>query len=102
MDRERERKILEKLDHDGYVKVSELSRSLGCTEVTLRRDLKHLDERGLLRRIHGGAVRIGSNFVRNNVKEALYRKLHERRSSLMMLPPACIWLLPSQQSRRKR
>ena len=66
MDRERERKILEKLDHDGYVKVSELSRSLGCTEVTLRRDLKHLDERGLLRRIHGGAVRIGSNFVRNN------------------------------------
>ena len=76
MDRERERKILEKLDHDGYVKVSELSRSLGCTEVTLRRDLKHLDERGLLRRIHGGAVRIGSNFVRNNVKEALYRKLH--------------------------
>ena len=47
MDRERERKILEKLDHDGYVKVSELSRSLGCTEVTLRRDLKHLDERGL-------------------------------------------------------
>lgn len=78
MDRERERKILEKLDHDGYVKVSELSRSLGCTEVTLRRDLKHLDERGLLRRIHGGAVRIGSNFVRNNVKEALYRKLHEK------------------------
>ena len=78
MDRERERKILEKLDHDGYVKVSELSRFLGCTEVTLRRDLKNLDERGLLRRIHGGAVRIGSNFVHNNVKEALYQRLHEK------------------------
>ena len=54
MDRDREQKILEKLDQDGYVKVSELSRVLNCTEVTLRRDLKNLDQRGLLKRYMAG------------------------------------------------
>lgn len=78
MDRERERKLLERLDRDGYIKVSELGKELHCTEVTLRRDLKKLDERGLLKRVHGGAVKIGNNFVHNSVKEALYQKLYEK------------------------
>lgn len=71
-------KNIEKLDQDGYVKVSELSRVLNCTEVTLRRDLKNLDQRGLLKKVHGGAVKIGNNFVHNNVKEAFYQKLYEK------------------------
>lgn len=78
MDSERERKILEKLDQEGYVKTGELSRELACAEITLRRDLKNLDQRGLLKRIHGGAVKIGNNFVHNSVKEALYRNLYEK------------------------
>lgn len=78
MDGERERKILEKLDRDGYVKTGELSKELSCAEITLRRDLNDLDRRGLLKRIHGGAVKTGSNFVHNNVKEALYRNLYEK------------------------
>lgn len=78
MDGERERKILEKLDREGYVKTGELSRELGCAEITLRRDLEDLDRRGLLKRIHGGAVKTGSNFVYGSVKEALYRNLYEK------------------------
>lgn len=78
MDRTRKRKILEKVDADGYITVGTMSRLLGCTEATLRRDLKKLDEMGLLKRVHGGAIKIGSNFVYNNVREALYQKIYEK------------------------
>lgn len=36
--------------------VSEISRMLGVSEVTIRRDLETLDEEGFLTRTHGGAV----------------------------------------------
>ena len=35
--------------------VGELSRSLGVSEATVRRDLSSMDGRGLLHRYHGGA-----------------------------------------------
>lgn len=55
----RHEKILEWLDERRSVKVSELSVRLGVTEKTVRDDLEKLEQRGLLRRIHGGAVPTG-------------------------------------------
>lgn len=55
----RHEKILEWLDEFRSVKVSELSGKLGVTEKTVRDDLEKLEQRGLLRRIHGGAVPAG-------------------------------------------
>lgn len=40
----------------GRVSVSELSQRLGVSEMTVRRDLDALEHRGLVRRVHGGAV----------------------------------------------
>ncbi|MFD1939458.1 MULTISPECIES: DeoR/GlpR family DNA-binding transcription regulator [Nonomuraea] len=40
----------------GQVSVSELSRRLGVSEMTVRRDLDALEAQGLVRRVHGGAV----------------------------------------------
>ena len=54
---ERQAKILELIGEHGKVEVSDLSRRLGASEVTIRKDLKELHARGLLRRAHGGAVR---------------------------------------------
>ena len=54
---ERQAKILELIEEHGKVEVGDLSRSLGASEVTIRKDLKELHARGLLRRAHGGAVR---------------------------------------------
>lgn len=42
-------------ERDGAVRVADLSRELGCSEVTIRGDIKKLDEQGQLRRVHGGA-----------------------------------------------
>jgi DeoR family fructose operon transcriptional repressor len=53
---ERRSKILASLALKGKVKVQELSKSFGVSEVTIRRDLASLDKDGLLERAHGGAV----------------------------------------------
>jgi DeoR family transcriptional regulator of aga operon len=55
---ERHTKILQLIDERGKVEVGELSRLFRISEVTIRNDLKDLHKRGLVRRAHGGAVRI--------------------------------------------
>ena len=63
---ERREKILEMLREDGHVKVSELSKVFGISEVTIRQDLEKLEEEQQLRRVHGGAI---LNNAGNNVRE---------------------------------
>ncbi len=53
---ERRQRILHALSRQGAVTVTALSRTLGYSESTLRRDLHRLAATGLLRRTHGGAV----------------------------------------------
>ncbi|MFC0558274.1 DeoR/GlpR family DNA-binding transcription regulator [Halalkalibacter alkalisediminis] len=53
---ERFEKILKELEKNKVVKVAELSAVLGVTEKTIRIDLEALEKKGLLKRIHGGAV----------------------------------------------
>jgi DeoR/GlpR family transcriptional regulator of sugar metabolism len=53
---ERRHKILARLDRDGRVVVSELVTGLSVSEDTIRRDLEELAGRGLLHRVHGGAL----------------------------------------------
>jgi DeoR/GlpR family transcriptional regulator of sugar metabolism len=53
---ERKKKILELLSVNGKVKVSDLSKLFGISEVTIRIDLQDLEEKGLLERVHGGAI----------------------------------------------
>lgn len=44
------------LDRDFEVSVASLSADLGVSEMTIRRDLEELDNQGLARRVHGGAI----------------------------------------------
>lgn len=53
---ERQQRIIEIVDENGVVRVSELSRLFDVSEMTIRRDLVTLEEQGLIRRSHGGAV----------------------------------------------
>jgi DeoR/GlpR family transcriptional regulator of sugar metabolism len=53
---ERRQAILARVERDGRVVASELVASLGVSEDTVRRDLRDLAERGLLHRVHGGAL----------------------------------------------
>lgn len=55
---ERYQAILDRTRADGRVDVANLAVELDVTPETVRRDLTHLERRGLLRRVHGGAIRI--------------------------------------------
>ncbi|WP_191561547.1 DeoR/GlpR family DNA-binding transcription regulator [Metabacillus idriensis] len=56
---ERHEKILEYLDKLKAVKVADLSDAFHVTEKTIRADLISLEQKGMLKRIHGGAVSPG-------------------------------------------
>ena len=53
---ERQRVILAAARADGRVEVTELAQRLHVTGETIRRDLTVLERRGLVRRVHGGAL----------------------------------------------
>lgn len=56
----RHRRILRELQQSVHVSVEELSRALGVSAASVRRDLTSLEAQGLLRRTHGGAELVGS------------------------------------------
>lgn len=54
--RQRQARILEKVRDMGAVRVAELVRELGVSDMTVRRDLEQLHDQGLLEKVHGGAT----------------------------------------------
>jgi DeoR/GlpR family transcriptional regulator of sugar metabolism len=54
--RQRKDEILRRLAADGQIVAKALSRELGLSEDTIRRDLRELAGEGLLQRVHGGAL----------------------------------------------
>lgn len=64
------------------VTVSQLSRELGVTEETIRRDLEKLEQEGILTRIHGGAV-LNTHSVSENI-DYLVRANHNRMEKEVM------------------
>ena len=67
---QRQEKILQLLRTDGAVTASNLVQTLGVSLETVRRDLKELEGKGKLSRVHGGAV------ARSDMKP--YYKLDDR------------------------
>lgn len=49
--------ILKKIEKDEQVNVSELSQHFSVSEVTIRKDLKHLEKKNILIRSRGGAMK---------------------------------------------
>ncbi len=55
---ERRQAIVDAVEREGRVLAAELAERLATSEDTIRRDLRDLDAAGLLRRVHGGAIRL--------------------------------------------
>jgi DeoR/GlpR family transcriptional regulator of sugar metabolism len=53
---ERRSFIASKIEQGGTISIAELAEMLHVSEMTIRRDLKILENEGVLRRVHGGAV----------------------------------------------
>ncbi len=76
---ERRRAILRELEACGKVRVAELSQSMNCSEVTIRNDIKNMEQEGLLRRTHGGAIRLEKEDHRKYRAESIYRHMDRKR-----------------------
>ena len=56
---ERLTRLTHQLGKDGRVEITAAAIELGVSEMTIRRDLKELEERGTVKRVRGGALAVG-------------------------------------------
>ena len=77
--RERQDKISEFVNTNGRATVIELSEKFGVTEDCIRKDLKHLDAQGLLKRVYGGAIST-SVHPNWNISTRINTKIPEKRA----------------------
>jgi DeoR family transcriptional regulator of aga operon len=75
----RRAKILEELQQNGKVDVSTLSRVYSVSEVTIRNDLIQLEQKGMLIRTRGGALRQESVSTDFALSEKRRRYLGEKQ-----------------------
>ena len=71
---ERQRLILEKLKTDSAVYVADLVDYLEASESTIRRDLNALHNKGLLKKVHGGATLINDKKINTKDQVVEFRK----------------------------
>ena len=86
---ERLKAIEEKLDKDQRVSVSYLAKILRVSEVTIRKDLKVLEEKNIVKRTYGGAIKIQKNVEeipvvnKKNINVNLKKKIANQANKLL-------------------
>jgi len=75
---ERKKQIQELIRTNGNVKVTELSRYFNVSEVTIRNDLADMESKGLLSRIHGGAIYSYKPYYSMNLTQRLETNQQEK------------------------
>jgi DeoR/GlpR family transcriptional regulator of sugar metabolism len=76
---ERRQRVLDLVSKRGFVGLAELAKAVKVSESTLRRDLDHWDEQGLLKRIHGGAMFVGDDSSLPALEERSGSQIAEKR-----------------------
>ncbi len=79
--KERLNKILEIINERGFVSIRELQESLGVSEVTIRRDIKELNDKALAQKVYGGIKKIDSDPFEAQFAER--RMLHSKEKILI-------------------
>jgi DeoR/GlpR family transcriptional regulator of sugar metabolism len=84
---ERQRRILELVDAEGRAVATELSKRLGVSGYTVRRDLDELAETGRLTRVHGGALSSTPTTFEERQTHALPGKIATARAAARVFQP---------------
>jgi DeoR family transcriptional regulator, aga operon transcriptional repressor len=88
--KERQREILNVVETTGKAEVESLASHFDVTEMTIRRDLGELEKRGLLERVHGGAL-IQND--RRGSESPVYDRLLERQDAKSRIGQAAAGLI---------
>ncbi|MFI7081891.1 DeoR/GlpR family DNA-binding transcription regulator [Micromonospora sp. NPDC049903] len=93
---QRQAAILDRVRATGGVRVGELAIEFGVSDMTIRRDLDLLHERGLLAKVHGGATVAGSTdepgFQAKSVRQQAEKAAIATRAARLVHPGAAIAL----------
>ncbi len=88
--------ILDLVRRTGAARVSELTRTLGVSDMTIRRDLEVLAGRGLLEKVHGGATATSSThepgFEAKSVREQPEKLAIAKAAAELVEPGAAVGL----------
>ncbi|MEV4712925.1 DeoR/GlpR family DNA-binding transcription regulator [Micromonospora sp. NPDC049374] len=94
--RQRHAAILDRVRVTGGVRVGELAAEFGVSDMTIRRDLDLLHERGLLAKVHGGATVAGATdepgFQAKSVRQQAEKAAIAAHAAKLVRPGAAIAL----------
>jgi DeoR/GlpR family transcriptional regulator of sugar metabolism len=76
---ERRQRVLDLVSRKGFIGLAELARLTRVSQSTVRRDLDHLHQQGLLKRTHGGAIFRGEEAALPAFEERSGRQIEEKR-----------------------
>jgi DeoR family transcriptional regulator, aga operon transcriptional repressor len=77
---ERRQHVLSLIQHHGEALVGELSPTLSISQITIRKDLDHLQSKGLIQRTRGGALRLQSGALSDpSLQEKQKQHSHEKQ-----------------------
>ncbi|MFC4062560.1 DeoR/GlpR family DNA-binding transcription regulator [Planomonospora corallina] len=95
---QRQQTILERVRSSGGVRVADLVREFGVSDMTIRRDLEALAERGLLEKVHGGATATGPGraeepgFAAKSARQQAEKEAIARRAAELVRPGTAVAL----------
>lgn len=76
---ERRQRVLELVRRQGFITLNDLADTVEASGSTLRRDLDHWQDQGLVKRIHGGAMFVGDATSLPSLEERTAQQLDEKR-----------------------
>jgi DeoR family fructose operon transcriptional repressor len=92
---ERQERIAQTVTEAGRVVVADLAREFDVTTETIRRDLAQLESRGVLRRVHGGAV---AGSASSRVEESVAARRDRNTAAKQSIAQAAMVLVPDSFS----
>lgn len=95
---QRQSMIIERVRRTGAVRVADLVEELGVSDMTIRRDLESLADRGLVSKVHGGATAVGISstdepgFAAKSMREKTAKEAIARAAAELVEPGEAIAL----------
>ena len=86
---ERHKYILDSLNKHGFVRITDVANELGVTKVTIRKDIKILESKGLLYKVHGSARPANPHVadldvhVKDNINRDAKRRIAQRAVEML-------------------
>ena len=93
---DRHKYILHEVQLHNRVLLSDMSDSLAVSKDTVRRDIQELHDLNKLKKVHGGAISIGYNSIRNQISGTVYaadRKTKIINKALNLIEPDSVNLI---------